>query len=187
MAQLSYRGETPDLSRPLPGARSTLALLLCINLFNYIDRQVVAAVEPDIRRDLLLSNDANDPNAKAKMGLLSTAFLITYMTLSPVFGILPERFSRWWIIGIGAALWPIASGASGLAHPMFGLSAFAILLFTRCFVGVGEAAYGPVAPTLLSDFYPPRMRGRILALFNVALPVGSALGYAIGGTIASIN
>src|SRR5262245_31541506 len=86
-----------DLSRPLPGARSTLILLIAINLFNYIDRQVLAAVEPDIRRDLLLSNDANDPNAKAKMGLLSTAFLITYMTLSPVFGILAERFSRWWI------------------------------------------------------------------------------------------
>jgi len=146
---------------------------------------VLAAVEPDIRRDLLLSNDANDPNAKAKMGLLSTAFLITYMTLSPVFGILAERFSRWWIIGIGVTLWSIASGASGLARPMFGLSAFAILLITRCFVGVGEAAYGPVAPTLLSDFYPARMRGKILAAFNVALPVGGALGYAIGGQIAS--
>jgi MFS family permease len=177
----------PDQSKPLPGARSTLILLIAINLFNYIDRQVLAAVEPDIRRDLLLSNDAHDPNAKAKMGLLSTAFLITYMTLSPVFGVLAERFSRWWIIGIGIALWSIASGASGLAHPMFGLSAFAILLITRCFVGVGEAAYGPVAPTLLSDFYPPRMRGRILAAFNVALPVGGALGYAIGGQIASID
>ena len=176
-----------DLSGPLVGARSTLILLICINLFNYIDRQVLAAVEPDIRRDLLLSNDPNDPNAKAKMGLLSTAFLITYMTLSPVFGILAERFSRWWIIGIGVTLWSIASGASGLAHRMFGLSAFAILLITRCFVGVGEAAYGPVAPTLLSDFYPPRMRGRILAAFNVALPVGGAMGYAIGGQIASID
>jgi MFS family permease len=82
-----------DQSKPLVGARSTLILLILINLFNYIDRQVLAAVEPDIRRDLLLSNDAHDPNAKAKMGLLSTAFLITYMTLSPVFGILAERFS----------------------------------------------------------------------------------------------
>src|SRR5438105_497533 len=70
---------------------------------------------------------------------------------------------------------------------MFGLSAFAVLLITRCFVGVGEAAYGPVAPTLLSDFYPPRMRGKILAAFNVALPVGGALGYVIGGQVASID
>src|ERR1043165_95643 len=105
MAQLSNRAEAADLSRPLTGARSTLELLLCINLFNYIDRQVLAAVEPDIRRDLLLSSDPNDPNAKGKMGLLSTAFLFTYMTLSPVFGIAAERFSRWWIIGIGAELW----------------------------------------------------------------------------------
>jgi MFS family permease len=176
-----------EQTSPLPGARSTLILLLCINIFNYIDRQVLAAVEPDIRRDLLLTKDANDPNAKAKMGLLSTAFLVTYMTLSTAFGILSERFSKWWIIGIGVTLWSLASGASGLARPMFGLSAFAILLITRCFVGVGEAAYGPVAPTLLSDFYPPRLRGRILAMFNVALPVGGALGYAIGGSLASIS
>jgi MFS family permease len=101
------------------------------------------------------------------------------MILSPVFGILAERFSRWWIIGIGVGLWSLASGASGMA------GGFAALLLTRCFVGLGEAAYGPVAPTLLSDYYPVSVRGKILAFFNVALPVGGALGYALGGTIAS--
>src|SRR5947207_1418863 len=129
----------PTSQRPLLFAHASLALLLCINLFNYVDRQVLAAVEPDIRRDLLLSTDPNDPNAKFKMGLLSTAFLFTYMTLSPVFGLMAERFSRWWIIGIGVGIWSLASGFSGWAQT------FTMLLITRCFVGVGEAAYGPVA------------------------------------------
>jgi MFS family permease len=173
--------DTQSAPRAARYAHASLALLFAINLFNYVDRQVLAAVAPDIRRDLLLSSDPNDPNAKAKIGLLSTAFLITYMTLSPVFGILAERFSRWWIIGIGVGLWSIASGASGLA------STFGLLLLTRCFVGLGEAAYAPVAPTLLSDYYPISVRGKILAFFNVALPVGGALGYALGGQLASID
>jgi len=174
-------GEVDQEKRARVAAHGALALLFAINLFNYVDRQVLAAVAPDIRRDLLLAGDANDSNAKAKIGLLSTAFLITYMTLSPVFGILAERFSRWWIIGIGVGLWSLASGASGLA------GAFGALLATRCFVGLGEAAYAPIAPTLLSDYYPVSVRGKILAFFNVALPVGGALGYALGAQMRVIN
>ncbi|MGE5608721.1 MAG: MFS transporter, partial [Bacillota bacterium] len=139
------------------GARAALVLLLLINLFNYIDRQILAAVEPEIRRHLLLSADAHDPNARAKMGLLSTAFLLTYMTIAPVFGLLAERYSRWLIVAIGVGLWSVASGASGLA------TTFAALLITRCFVGIGEAAYGPVAPTVIADLYPVASRGKVLA------------------------
>src|SRR5207249_2275748 len=75
-----------EASGPLPGAGLALLLLLSINLFNLIDRQVLAAVEPDIRRDLLQTTDEKDPNAKFMMGLLSTAFLVTYMIAAPVFG-----------------------------------------------------------------------------------------------------
>src|SRR5947209_5497139 len=98
------------LAAPLPGARAALLLLLCINLFNYIDRQVLAAVEPQIREELL----KDDPNAKTKMGLLSTAFLVSYMIVAPVFGWLADHVSRWKLIGIGVLLWSLASGASGV-------------------------------------------------------------------------
>ena len=161
-----------------PGARAALVLLLCMNLFNYIDRQVLAAVEPDIRRALMPS-DAGDSYVRAKMGLLSTAFLVSYMLAAPLFGLLAERWRRWQLIGVGVLLWSFASGASGLA------TAFGMLLVTRCFVGIGEAAYGPVAPAILSDLYPVRMRGQILAWFYVAIPVGGALGYALGGQAAT--
>jgi MFS transporter, Spinster family, sphingosine-1-phosphate transporter len=147
--------------------RLALALLLAINLFNYIDRQVLAAVEEPIRQAFHVS--------KAATGFLGTAFILSYMILSPIFGTLGDRVSRWLLIAIGVSLWSLASGASGLA------GSFAILLATRCCVGVGEAAYGPTAPALLSDLYPIEKRGQIFAWFYIAIPVGSALGYILGG------
>ncbi|MES1167302.1 MAG: MFS transporter, partial [Pseudomonadota bacterium] len=114
----------------------------------------------------------------ALIGGLSMAFMVVYMVGAPVFGWLAERYSRWSLIGIGVILWSLASGGSGLA------TGFGLLLLTRCFVGIGEAAYGPVAPTIISDFYPVKMRGQVLAWFYMAIPVGSALGYVLGEGIA---
>lgn len=169
---------TPHRSQALPGARWALVLLLSMNLFNYIDRQILAAVEPEIRQSLL---SADDPNAHAKTGLLSSAFFISYMLAAPLFGVMAERWSRWRLIALGVLLWSLASGGSGFA------TTFAILLLTRCFVGVGEGAYGPIAPALLSDFFPVAIRGRILAWFYLALPVGGAAGYALGGWIGQLD
>ncbi|MEP6777076.1 MAG: MFS transporter, partial [Chthoniobacterales bacterium] len=157
-----------------PGARTALVLLLGINLFNYIDRQILAAVEPQIR-DTFFS--PTDPNAMATTGILGTAFLVTYMLSAPALGWLSDRFSRWMIVGCAVVLWSIASGVSGLA------ATFGLLLFTRIFVGIGEGGYGPAAPTILADLFPIERRGRILAIFCSAIPVGSALGYVLGGWI----
>ncbi|MDY3553829.1 MFS transporter [Gemmata sp. JC717] len=79
------------------------------------------------------------------------------------------------------SLWSLASGASGLAV------GYAMLLATRCLVGIGEAAYAPVASAMLSDAYPLTQRGKVLAIFNLAVPVGSALGFGIGGLIAGLT
>jgi MFS family permease len=158
-------------SAPARGARIALTLLLLINLFNYIDRYVLAAVLPRIKSDML----GGDPHSDTKLGWLATAFLVSYMITSPIFGWLADRFSRWVLVGFGVILWSIASGESGRA------STFSILLVTRLFVGIGEAAYGPAAPTIISDFYPVERRGRVLAWFYLAIPVGSALGYLLGG------
>lgn len=157
---------------PFPGARRALVLLLAINLFNYIDRYVLAAVLPAVEREYLRPDD---PNSKTLLGLLATAFMLSYMFLAPLFGWLADRWPRWWLVGFGVILWSFASGASGWAPT------FAILLATRCFVGVGEAAYGPVAPTVISDLYPKRVRGQVLSWFYAAIPVGSAIGFVWGG------
>lgn len=162
------------IQKAMPGARVALLLLLAINLFNYIDRQVLAAVLPKIEDEYL----RGDPFAKTKLGWLTTAFLVSYMVLAPLFGWLGDRMSRWFLVAVGVVLWSLASGASGLAET------YMLLLLTRCLVGVGEAAYGPTAPTLISDMYPIKVRGRVLAWFYMAIPVGGALGYVLGGAVA---
>lgn len=165
-----------SIQYPRTGARAALALLLGINLFNYIDRQILAAVEPEIRASFFAIGDVN---AMTKTGLLGSAFLITYMISAPVLGFLADRFSRWVIIGTAVILWSLATAASGLA------ATFAILFATRICVGIGEGGYGPAAPTILSDLFSIENRGRIMAIFCAAIPVGSALGYVIGGVIGA--
>jgi MFS family permease len=193
---------TPALTTPrpsgatFPGARSALVLLLLINLFNYIDRQVLAAVVPQLKASFFGTSGGPAPGTalgdalawcqqhlgfkpeNALVGVLSTAFLTVYMLGAPLFGKLAERHSRWVLIGTGIILWSLASGGSGLA------AGFGALLLTRCLVGVGEAAYGPVAPTIISDYFPVERRGRVLAWFYLAIPVGSALGYVVGDVVA---
>lgn len=186
----------PPDERPLPGARGALALLLAINLFNYLDRQVLAAVVPDIRRDFLAGAGTQGTTLDALLswfvqtfgfqprdallGLLSMAFMAVYMTCAPVFARLSEKWSRWMIVGAAVMAWSLATGASGLAL------SFGMLFLTRCCVGVGEAAYAPVSQAMLSDLYPVSRRGRVLAWFNMAIPVGSALGYVLGGCMATV-
>jgi MFS family permease len=190
----------PTTARPARGAIVALVLLLIINLFNYIDRQVLAAVLKDVEKTFFPSEvqqtaekETNDPGVSAgssrnpdsksqsgvkeKLGYLQGAFMFSYFLFAPLFGLLADRFSRWKLIGLGVILWSLASGGSGLA------STFVILFLTRCAVGLGEAAYGPAAPTILSDLFPVRMRGLVMSLFYVAIPVGSALGYVLGGLV----
>jgi MFS transporter, Spinster family, sphingosine-1-phosphate transporter len=164
------------ISERKTGPNTLLGLLIAINLFNYIDRQVLASVEPEIRHTFFGSDYAH---AMEKTGWLAPAFLVSYMISAPIFGWLADRTSRWIIIGAGVILWSLATAASGLA------GTFMFLLITRLFVGVGEGAYGPAAPTIIADVFPLLRRGHAMSFFYVAIPVGSALGYAIGGFVAS--
>lgn len=175
MANVPTSGPGP--AQKAPGAGTALVLLLAINLFNYIDRQVLSAVLPKLELDAELFNPA-DPWLKTKLGSLTTAFLVTYMLISPVFGRWGDGRSRWKIVGLGVIVWSLASGGSGLA------TTFLIMLLTRCLVGIGEAAYGPVAPSMISDMYPERHRGKALSWFYMAIPIGSALGFVLGGMVA---
>lgn len=171
---------TLEAPKPLgqPGARMALALLLTINLFNYIDRQVLAAVVPALEAEFFPIDPATGlrpAGTEERLGMLATAFMVAYMLFSPLFGWLADRMSPWLLVAVGVVLWSLASGGSGLA------TTFTVLLVTRCLVGIGEAAYGPVAPTLIADLYPVQVRGYVLSWFYMAIPVGSALGFALGG------
>lgn len=161
-----------------PGARRALALLLTLNLFCYLDRYILAALEPEISKTFF---GPDDPNAMVKTGSLATVFLISYMVLSPLFGWMSDRYSRWKIIAFGAALWSLATSASGWAP------VFAVLVAARILVGAGEAAYGPAAPTIIADLFPKERRGLVLAWFFAAIPFGSALGYLFGGMVGAAH
>jgi MFS transporter, Spinster family, sphingosine-1-phosphate transporter len=146
-----------------------LALLAGINLLNYLDRYVVAALLPDLKRALHPSD--------FELGLLMSGFLVVYMLAAPLFGRLGDRGSRPRPIAIGVFLWSLATGLSGLAR------SYGQLLAARAVVGIGEAAYGTIAPSLLADLFPRSTRGRAFAVFNMAIPVGAALGYIVGGVM----
>ncbi len=147
-----------------------LAVLAFINLFSYLDRYVVAGVLESLKNAGLGLSDTN-------LGSLMSGFLIVYTLLAPVFGALGDRRSRPRLIASGVACWSFATALSGFAVN------FLTLFAARAAVGVGEAAYVTIAPSLLSDYFPIRLRGRVMAIFFCAIPVGSALGYVVGGAV----
>jgi MFS transporter, Spinster family, sphingosine-1-phosphate transporter len=147
-----------------------LAILAGINLLNYLDRYVVSALLPDLKRAPMHLSDF-------ELGTLMSGFLVVYMLAAPLFGRLGDRGSRPRPIAIGVFLWSLATGLSGLAR------SYAQLLAARAVVGIGEAAYATIAPSLLADFFTRRTRGRAFAVFNMAIPVGAALGYVVGGVV----
>ncbi len=149
--------------------RYALFLLLAVNLLNYIDRQILYAVFPLIKEDFHLSDTA--------LGFLGSAFMICYMFSAPLLGWLGDRMSRVRLATHGLVVWSLATAASGLAP------GYAALLAARTAVGIGEASFGTVSPGLLADFFPRESRGRILSYFYLAIPVGSALGYLLGGVL----
>ena len=149
--------------------RAVLALLLAVNLLNYIDRQALYAVFPLVKADLQLSDTA--------LGFLGSAFMLCYMVSAPLFGWLAGQTSRSAIAAAGVALWSVATVCSGYA------AGYRSLLAARTAVGVGEASFGTVSPGLLADYFPKEERGRVISWFYLAIPVGSALGYLLGGVI----
>jgi len=149
--------------------RYALGLLLTVNLLNYIDRQVLFAVFPLIKNDLRLSDTA--------LGFLGSAFMLSYLLFAPLFGWLGDRWSRTKLAAGGLVVWSLATALAGFAP------GYRSLLAARATVGVGEASFGTVSPGLVADFFPKEQRGRILSWFYVAIPVGSALGYLLGGVL----
>jgi MFS family permease len=149
--------------------RYALGLLLAVNLLNYIDRQVLFAVFPLIKIDLNLTDTA--------LGFLGSAFMLSYLLFAPLFGWLGDHWSRTRLASGGLVVWSLATALAGFAP------GYRTLLAARATVGVGEASFGTVSPGLISDFFPKEQRGRILSWFYVAIPVGSALGYLLGGVL----
>lgn len=151
-------------------ARRLLLLLTGINLVNYLDRYVVAAILEPLGRELHLSD--------AQLGRLTFVFIVVYMCAAPAFGYLADRFHRPRLVAGGVALWSLATLGAAFVH------SYPALLLTRSLVGVGEAAYASLGPAMLADGFPESDRARSFTWFYLAIPVGSAFGYGLGGLVA---
>jgi MFS family permease len=165
---------------PAPSRRSwcgelkpfwVLFILTGLNLLNYLDRSVLNAVRTPLAGEFGVGYGAS--------GRMVTAFMIGYFVTSPFFGYLGDRWSRKWLIAFGIFVWSLGTVLTGYA------STFAMLLCYRVLVGLGEASYATISPSLLSDAFDANKRNNALTIFYVAIPVGSALGYLLGGEISA--
>ncbi|MBP1995600.1 spinster family MFS transporter [Paenibacillus eucommiae] len=144
-------------------------LFLMLNIVNYLDRNVTSGVLPLLKADF----QVND----AMIGLLGTAFMITYSIAAIPFGIWSDRWNPYKVAAIGTLIWSLATICSAFAW------SFSSLYLFRALVGIGEAAFVTTGSTILSNLFPQNKRARILGLFNLGLPIGSALGVTLGGAI----
>ncbi len=150
--------------------RTALILLTALNLLNYVDRNVLFAVQPLVQDEFHVTN--------AQIGYLTSAFLGFYMIAAPFVGPLADRYSRKVIIVLGAMFWSGLTLLTAVTHT------YTELLIRHTLVGVGEATFVTIAPTFVADLFHENVRGRILGVFYLAIPVGSAAGYLLGGYLA---
>ncbi len=166
---MSQAARSPKSAPSRRAAYTALAVLTAINLLNYLDRYVITPLTSDLKRDMGLSD--------TQLGWLIPAFILVYMLAAPLFGAWGDRGSRTRPIALGVGVWSFATMLSGLTH------GYPHLLATRALVGIGEASVVAIAPALLADLFPPQGRARVYAVLNMAIPVGAALGYVVGGAV----
>jgi len=145
-------------------------VLTALNLLNYADRNVLFAVQPLVQEEFHIS--------KVQIGYLTSAFLLCYMCAAPFVGPLADRYSRKLIIVVGAMFWSGLTLLTAVTHN------YTELLVRHTLVGIGEATFVTIAPTFVVDLFSEDRRARILGVFYLAIPVGSAAGYLLGGNLA---
>lgn len=154
-------------------AWAALTVLTALNFINYIDRSILFAVQELIKAEF----SVNDKD----IGFLTSAFFICYMVAAPLITPLADRFPRKWIMAAGAFIWSAATLLTAITHT------YDELLLRHVIVGIGEATFVVFSPAYLSDLFPERMRGRVLSIFYLAIPVGTAFGYIIGGQLGAAH
>jgi predicted MFS family arabinose efflux permease len=143
-------------------------ILTLINLFNYLDRYILPFLGETLRTSSLHISDT-------QFGILNSGFIVVYMLAAPLFGSSGDTASRPRLIALGVGIWSIATVLGGFAW------SFVSLFVARALVGVGEAAYGTISPSLLADYYPRHTRSRVFGIFYAVVPLGAALGYLVAG------
>src|SRR6266850_2462672 len=173
---MSEVGETKfaanEVSAKVPAyAWYALGLLTLVYVLNFLDRSLIYILFAPIKKEMAFSD--------LQLSLLgATSFVIFYTVLGIPFGRLADRVVRKNMIGWGLLVWSLFSGMTGFAK------GFWSLFLCRVMVGVGEATLGPAALSLLSDYFPPRRRATVQAIYSSGIAVGAGLAFFMGGWIA---
>ncbi len=154
---------------PVAGATVALVLLTALNFVNYIDRYILPGVQDQIKGEFHVSD--------SQIGSLTLWFMLAYMAAAPITGWLGDRFPRKPMIVVAALFWSSINLLTAFVHSYDSLN------LRHAALGIGEASFGIFAPAMLADFYPEDQRNRVLTIFNIAVPVGAALGYLTGGFV----
>jgi len=149
-----------------------LGLLALINLLNYIDRNVIYALFEPIKRDLSLTD--------SQLGWLGSAYILVFSVAALPFGVLSDLRSRRAVIAAGVTVWSAFTFLSGLVQ------SFGQLFTCRAAVGVGEAAYGPAASSLVADYFPGPRRAIAMGILSSGVALGGVLGLLLGGHLEEI-
>lgn len=164
--------ESTPINQPTTGSYAwyALGLLTIVSVFNYLDRTLIYILFEPIKREMFFTD--------FELALLgTTSFVIFFTVLGVPFGRLADRSSRKNMIAAGLAVWSLFSGLTGFAN------SFWALFFCRVMVGVGEATLGPAALSLLSDYFPPRMRATVQSIYASGITLGAGLAFFLGGWI----
>lgn len=146
------------------------SVLVVVYVFNFVDRQIVTILAEEIKADLGISD--------AQIGFLyGTAFAVFYAIFGLPLGKLADTWTRKNLIAIGIGFWSLMTALSGTARSFFSLATF------RIGVGIGEASATPAAFSMLSDYYPPRVRATVLAIYSSGIYIGAGIGIFLGGWI----
>jgi MFS family permease len=162
---------TKPKTRSVKGAVVALCLLTAMNFVNYLDRYILPAVQEQVKGEFHLTDN--------QIGSLTVWFFVAYVLSSPLTGWLGDKFPRKPMIVIAAL------GIAAMNFWTASVHSYVSLNLRHAALGIGEASFGIFAPALLADFYAEDRRNAALTVFNVAIPVGAALGYLAGGNIAA--
>ena len=160
----------PAVRPAIKFATPSLIVLVLVNIVNFYDRQVPGALAEPIRREFHLSD--------TQIGVIGTVFTLLYAFVGVPLGRLADKRSRKKLLAAGVAIWGALTGYA------YWITSFALLVFSRLGVGVGEAVCAPTATSWIGDLFPPERRARPLALFMLGVPVGCALSVFFSGPIA---
>ncbi|XP_061596138.1 protein spinster homolog 3 [Cololabis saira] len=152
-----------------------IAVLCYINLINYMERYTIAGVLSIIQTFF----DISDSTA----GLLQTVFICSFLLLAPLFGYLGDRYNRKYIMIGGLSVWIVTAAGSSFVTE----SHFWLLVLLRALVGIGEASYSTIAPTIIGDLFTGGRRSIMICVFYIFIPVGSGLGYILGAGSAALT